>query len=336
MFARKSSAASRHLQVVPTVPGGTISGNRLQHKVGQRLQLLAPTPDGALPLLQGNFTLTRLRQGLTLHCTDVMHLSDMSTQVLVDQACTKVLLRLEGNAQVEVGRRNLPLDAGLGRHAVPHAALVTLCRPETLRRLSRAGTRQRMVVLTMHPDWLVEAGFTHHPLGEHLAVKTWQPSRRAIALAEQLLHPIGPDSPLQRLLQESRVLELITEAFGHVQDDSLQRLSPNLPTSAEKRVRRLQSLICSGEADELDMSEMARQMGCNASTLQQQFRAVVGQSIFDYLREQRLQRAADALQREGIPVARAAEIAGYSSQANFSTAFKRRYGVPPKYYRNRI
>ncbi|MBP8278605.1 MAG: helix-turn-helix transcriptional regulator, partial [Propionivibrio sp.] len=38
----------------------------------------------------------------------------------------------------------------------------------------------------------------------------------------------------------------------------------------------------------------------------------------------------------GVSVARAAEIAGYSSQANFSTAFRRHFGLSPKHYRVKV
>ena len=47
-------------------------------------------------------------------------------------------------------------------------------------------------------------------------------------------------------------------------------------------------------------------------------------------------RAAWALRHDGASVARAAEIAGYASQANFSTAFRRHFGQPPKTYRARV
>jgi AraC-like DNA-binding protein len=50
----------------------------------------------------------------------------------------------------------------------------------------------------------------------------------------------------------------------------------------------------------------------------------------------RLRRAAWALQHGGANVARAAKIAGYASQANFSTAFRRHFGLPPKMYRARL
>ena len=40
--------------------------------------------------------------------------------------------------------------------------------------------------------------------------------------------------------------------------------------------------------------------------------------------------ARDAMERDGISVAEAAYDAGYSSPANFSTAFKRMFGLSPR------
>lgn len=77
-------------------------------------------------------------------------------------------------------------------------------------------------------------------------------------------------------------------------------------------------------------------MCCNPNTLQRHFRQSFGQTISGYLRETRLQRAAQALERDGISVAHAAEIAGYSNQANFCTAFKKRYNVLPKHLRTTL
>lgn len=313
----------------------TIDVVRLSTQIGQGHQLLSPDLQCGAPLMQGSFSITRLREGLSLHCTDIVHLRDMATQFLMHEECVKVLLKLEGNAQVVVGRRSLPLDAGEGDRAVPHGAIVAVHAPETFKRHSRAGSRQRMVVLTLRPSWFDAAGISLDRFHEHLAVQSWQPSRRAVAIAEQLLHPVGFEGTMHRLHLESRSLELIAEAFSQTPADPLPA-SPSMPASASQRVRRLRELLDSGEADHLDMTAIARFMGCNASTLQQQFRAVCGQTIFDYLRQHRLQRAAMALQQQGASVAQAAEVAGYSSQANFSTAFRRHYGVPPKHYRNRL
>lgn len=317
------------------LPARAIEAERLSTQVGQGFQLLAPAVGTASPLMQGSFSIARLRDGLSLHCTDIVHLHDMVTQFVIQEESLKIMLKLEGNAQVVVGRQALPLNAGEGRDAVPQGAVVTLNAPDTFQRHSRAGTRQRMVVLTLKPAWFDAAELPQDLLREHLSVYAWQPTSRAVALAEQLIHPVGLDAPMLQLHQESRALELIVEALSQATRGKASR-SAAMPASAVQRVRRLQKFLDSGEADDLDMRAIAQSMGCNANTLQQQFREVCRQTIFEYLRQGRLQRAAHALQHEGVSVARASEIAGYTSQANFSTAFRRHFGLLPKHCRNRL
>ena len=283
--------------------------------------------------MQGRYARTTLRTGLAVHCADVLHPESAATEFLLEEACIKVFLKLGGKVRIEIGTRHLPLGVEEEGHC---GAIVSVQKPEWLRRYVQAGTRQRMVVLTLLPQWLSDAGLPLDVMREHLTAQLWRPSRRALALTEQLLHPMGREGSAQRLRQESHVLELISEAFGHIGKVDDGHPPSHLPISASQRVRRLQALLDSGQADTLDMPAIARHMGSNASTLRQQFRAFSGETIAGYLRQRRLQRAAHALQHEGVSVAHAAEIAGYSSQANFSTAFRRRYGVPPKHYRNRF
>lgn len=312
-----------------------IHAQQLHNRVGPGYQLLSPTRATTQPLMEGSFSITPLRDGLSLHCTDIVHLRDMATEFVMQEESIKVMLKLEGNAQVVMGTQSLKLNAGEGARAVPRGSVVALNTPDVFKRHSSAGTRQRMVVLSLGPAWFDAASLPQDMFREHLAVHDWAPSPRAVAIAQQLIHAGGLDGPMHRLHQESRALELVVEALSEPMN-TRPSATLTLPASASQRVARLQKLLDSGEADQLDMRAIAQHMGCNANTLQQQFRAVCGQSIFDYLRQHRLQRAAQALRQGGVSVALAAEIAGYSSQANFSTAFRRHFGLQPKYYRNRL
>ncbi|MFC3216921.1 helix-turn-helix transcriptional regulator [Comamonas sp. JC664] len=103
-----------------------------------------------------------------------------------------------------------------------------------------------------------------------------------------------------------------------------------------QRLRELHAFLASGQADALSMDAIARQAGVNASTLQRQFRSVYGTTVFEFLRECRLQRARQALERDGITVGQAALLAGYTSAANFATAYRRRFGLAPKLARVRV
>jgi len=290
-------------------------------------------------VMKGRFSIQCLRTGVHLHCTDVVSLQTLTTRARLSGACVKVLLRLAGRARVRIGDCDLPLDAGLGRSAVPRGLVLSLDHGEAFERHSVKGDRQRMLVITLTEEWLNSLRASVCPVSGHLAIRVWEPSPRAIAIAEQLLNPVALKGPVCGLYLESRVLEVVAEAFEQTARGNCQpaaSASPDLRPDEHLRVHRLRDLLDSGDADGMSLADMARAMRCNSSTLQQQFRRVFGTTVFDYLRSCRLQRAAVALQHDGVSVARAAEIAGYSNQANFSTAFRRRFGAPPKRYRARV
>jgi len=307
----------------------------LSARIGQGFQLVEPELAAAGALLEGSLSIAQLRAGLFLHCTDVTHLHDMTTRFAMVEEGTKVLLKLEGNARVSLGGVPVGLDAGQGTDARPQGAVVTLSVPENFERHCRAGTRERMVVITLTTQWFESADLTpcHHR--EHLTVRIWQPSPRAIAVAEQLVRPAVFAGPMHALYQESRALDLVAEALTQAGPGE-HPTPPALHPAAYRRICRLQAFLDSGQADTLSLGSIALEIGCNANTLQRQFRETFGKTIFDYLRESRLQRAAEALERDGVSVAVAAEIAGYNSQANFSTAFRRHFGIAPKQARVKV
>lgn len=318
---------------VKKTPLPVIDADYLFRRIGEGFAI--PYKPARSELLDGVFFQTGLRGGLGLQCTDIVHLCNLNTAYALMPAGTKVIVKLEGNARVRLDGQLLDLDAGDGDAAQPVATVLTLARPVRFTRSSIAGTRERMVVITLPPTWMDEAGLAGRLPGRHLGQLAWAPSQRTLGAVEQLLRPGDAEDPLARLAMEGHCLDIIGDAFAQLMPHQYSQDHGLAPTHY-RRICRLRRLLDSGGADHLDMHGIAQQMGCNATTLQQHFRQAFACTIFDYLRQRRLERAAAALQRDGVSVARAAEIAGYTSQANFSTAFRRHFGQPPKYFRNRL
>ena len=67
--------------------------------------------------------------------------------------------------------------------------------------------------------------------------------------------------------------------------------------------------------------------------MQRHFKEHFGLTIFEFIRQKRLESARWALESDGVPIAQAAYIAGYNNPSSFTTAFKKAYGVSPKYRR---
>lgn len=298
------------------------------------LRLARPDDDR---LFYGRVQWLQLRDGLSLHWSDYEELQDFVTENLVGPRLSFVLF-LEGQSEVQYG--DLALTFGQPDRRRPEGVALAMNEPVLFRRQARRGRRIRKLVVSLTPEWFeragaqdVAGGALHRFMHSHLVPRRWTPSARLLTLAEQMLSPPGYDPLLERLYLESRALDIACEALG-----SLAEPPPahGLRPHENLRVQRLTELLDSGAADDLSLAGIAREIGCNATTLQRQFRALRGLSVFEYQRQRRLQQAREALERDGVSVSEAAWRAGYSSPANFATAFKRQFGVSPRQLRARV
>jgi DNA-binding response OmpR family regulator len=81
------------------------------------------------------------------------------------------------------------------------------------------------------------------------------------------------------------------------------------------------------------LAELARRVGTHKKRLTKAFQGQKGQSVFEYVRQERLLLARRLLTQTPLTVAEIAEEAGFSSAANFATAFKAAGGSSPTAYR---
>jgi len=97
--------------------------------------------------------------------------------------------------------------------------------------------------------------------------------------------------------------------------------------------RALHQIHNSPEAD-LDLNTLARTAGMSRTSFAVQFRQVMGIPPAEYLASWRLLMARNMLRQTALASSDIATRVGYGSDAAFSRAFKREYGVPPSMFRN--
>jgi len=246
---------------------------------------------------------------------------------------------LAGRTDLRFARRQYCFGTGgHGTHPpVPKMALFSTARPVEFSRQLEAGMRIRHLAIQASPDWLERNG-----LGSYgavapvltsrapLAISPRTPPEQVIYLSEQLFAATEPDFPLAKLYRESKVLEILFHALCSV---SAAPAPERVNTRMRRSIYRVRDWLESESHRPLTLETLVREFGIGADTLQRQFRAVFGTTVFAYLHEHRMQRAWRSLEN-GDPVSVAAYAAGYTSPANFSTAFKRRFGVLPKQVRS--
>jgi AraC-like DNA-binding protein len=139
------------------------------------------------------------------------------------------------------------------------------------------------------------------------------------------------EGPMQKLFRQAKVLELLAHqfaAFGGVGD------RPMLSAVELAKVRMVRDRLVADMQNPPGLDALARDVGLSAKRLNSGFRELYGTTVFNYLRDARLDAARVALEAgTPLPLKHLAWELGYNQVTNFVTAFRRRFGVTPGSYR---
>ncbi|MFT4151326.1 MAG: AraC family transcriptional regulator [Paracoccaceae bacterium] len=247
-----------------------------------------------------------------------------------------LLVLLSGHQRFLLDGREIVLST-TGSAPGPKAFMMRLERPVMLEYLENQGSPLSKISVATDPDWLdgcCQAGSNAPAPSGHMALCQWTPSPAMVALAGELVaNDPGKGAQVQHepLLRMARGIELYRLALSE-----MARCGDAAPQSAPGNLKleqvRAYILAHMSERD-LAPEQIARACGIGLRSLQRLCRESLGCGPGDFIRNQRFEAAATALRQGRASIAQAAFIAGYSSPANFSTAFKREYGVPPRFIR---
>lgn len=87
------------------------------------------------------------------------------------------------------------------------------------------------------------------------------------------------------------------------------------------------------QADWLGPEALARQIGTNEKKLTELFRRQFGMTVHEYRLEMLMEKARWSLANTQAQIKLIADQAGYSNPSDFSRAFRKRYGIGPRQYR---
>jgi len=158
---------------------------------------------------------------------------------------------------------------------------------------------------------LREAPFVDSGLGRSLAKRLLQETKRNDAFSE--------------LIVEGILLELIA-AFSRAYRGTL-RSEPHV------WVRKCHEMLEANCGSALTHQELAGFVGRHPVHVARAFRQVYGETIGDFQRRQRLDRAATLLCKSSSSLAEIAIECGFANQAHFSRCFRAAFGVTPTRYR---
>ena len=86
----------------------------------------------------------------------------------------------------------------------------------------------------------------------------------------------------------------------------------------------------------LTIPALSRRAYLSATTFKEEFRRMYGLPVHTWLRQRRMERAAELLHTSGLSLEKVAQAVGYSSVSQFAATFRRYYGVTPGKYRKNV
>jgi AraC-like DNA-binding protein len=164
------------------------------------------------------------------------------------------------------------------------------------------------------------------------------PLRASMASAAAALFSTPADSPVRNLMIEARATELLAlslEALidGSSEADRDERILSSRDMNCLQQARRIldESFVAPPT-----ITALARSVGVNEAKLMHAFKKLFGRTIFDYTQALRMDKAKGLLETTDLSITEIAFEVGYEYSSNFTTAFKRHFGITPSTARDAL
>lgn len=138
----------------------------------------------------------------------------------------------------------------------------------------------------------------------------------------------------RRMFIRSKAIEILCWAFDAMAREDRSG-SPHNSTLAARSVFKARKLLNEQFVTPPSLEDLAQQVGLCRSKLCDSFRQIVGQTVYDYVADRRMEHALMLLQLPDRSITQIAYAVGYRHPSSFSMAIQRRFGVSPTVLRRR-
>ncbi len=246
----------------------------------------------------------------------------------------ELCLNLDGGGTVADGRQTVDI--------LPQTFAFYFQGQPPLTATRNTGEEHRFITIEFSPAFLAEHFHEQadnvHPLvravlrGEARESVVVPPERLMVTLfqlVEGLRHcPVF--TPAREMWFRSKALEIAAHLFFRPADGEL--LCTRTQRLARERVERAKLILKDRMQNPPLLDELARMVNCSPFYLSRQFAQAGGMTMQQFLRQIRMERAAELLRTGKCNVTEAAFEVGYNSLSHFSGAFHETFGCCPGLY----
>nr|WP_321979736.1 AraC family transcriptional regulator [uncultured Cohaesibacter sp.] len=260
--------------------------------------------------------------------------------------CFQLLLFLEGGQKFYLDDKLFDIESGHGDRCQPQIAIIQRNKPCILRSLPNHGDSiLRKIKLSLPVDWLrtiagaKNEGVLKQLQNGEITSYLWSANRDMVQLGEAIISPPAhfdemhtPESlKIYRLAKGMELLSLACMDLSHKQNPPHALNKAHIFNQAE----RVRSYVVENLHKDLTIETLSRETGTSKRSIQRNFKHQFGLTVSDFIRKQRLEKARQAIEKQGMPISQAAFLAGYNNQSSFTNAFKQTYGSTPKNWRKK-
>ena len=134
---------------------------------------------------------------------------------------------------------------------------------------------------------------------------------------------------IARMYLEAKVLELLALQLSQMTESNSNTNNSTLQRKSIDRVYQARDILANQLEHPPSILELAQQVGVSERTLRRGFRDLFSTTIVGYLTLLRMEQAEKLLREGELSIGEVANLVGYSHLGNFSTAFKRQFGITP-------
>lgn len=141
------------------------------------------------------------------------------------------------------------------------------------------------------------------------------------------------DSKNDEIILHSIILKLI---YTLISDSSMQPHKKRIKNRNYETIEKTINYIKENLESNLSLEAIASYAGFSASYFHNFFKDFMGQTLHEYVEEQRIKKAVDMLVTTDYTLTQIAYECGFSSQSYFSYAFKKKMNLSPREYAKEI
>lgn len=246
----------------------------------------------------------------------------------------EVCLNLEGAARFGEGKQLIEL--------APKSYVFYYQGDPGLRAIRKGGERHRFITVEFSPEFLrehfkdqkenLDALISDVVAGKAGAARINAPERLS-TLHQQLVESFQQCPvflPAREVWFRCKALELAAHLFFKPAGGEL--FCTRAQRAARERVDKARLILRENLQEPPNLEELGKQVGCSPFYLSRLFSQEAGMTIQQYIRQIRMERAAELLRTGKCNVTEAAMEVGYNSLSHFSSAFHETFGCCPGLY----